>query len=71
MREGLAMDNIRLRHNAAVRASKALLKMACGLLLEWEKRDFYDECFQILQEELERYDVEVQEQKSPPKPSQN
>ena len=65
------MDNLRLRHNAAVRAAKALLEMACGLLYEWERGDFYNEAFQIILKALEDYDRDMQGEKTLPRSSEN
>ena len=62
-------DGFRLRHNSAVRGAKAMLDVACNLLYEWEKRDFYDEAYEIILKALE--EAEAERKKKPPEPSRN
>lgn len=46
----------RLRHDAAFACATALLDMACGALMDQEKRDFHEEAYHIVLQMLAKYD---------------
>lgn len=60
------MPNDSVRHDVAFVAAHALLEMACGLLLEWEKYEFRAEAYAIVLAALESYDNQIQRQEIKP-----
>jgi hypothetical protein len=65
------MGSARLRHDAAFAAAHALLDMACGMLMNSEKRAFHDEAYHIVLAALEAYSIQAEREEMRVKPSRN